>query len=71
MNQLAQLASQNDNPENLYAKMLTLWNQLQHTKSQRDMDQRAKAEIWRTVHEEDTERIAKVRFNLTHLFNAN
>jgi hypothetical protein len=62
MNQLAQLSTQNDNPENLHAKMHTLWNQLQHIKSQRNMDQRSKAEVWRTVREEDTEKLTKVSF---------
>lgn len=60
MAKLAELSKQNDNPESLYGKMLNLWNQLQYIKSQKDMDQRAKAEVWRTVREEDIETITKV-----------
>lgn len=60
MAKLAELSKQNDNPESLYGKMLNLWNQLQYIKSQKDMDQRAKAEVWRTVREEDIESITKV-----------
>lgn len=60
MAQLAELSKNNDNPENLYGKMLTLWNQLQYIKSQRDVDQRTKAAVWRTVREEDIETITKV-----------
>jgi predicted secreted protein len=56
-----QLMTQNDNPENLQNKMLQLYNQLQNIKHQRAMDQQNSTEMWRSVRDEDTEVIAKVR----------
>ncbi|KAI7908043.1 nucleoporin complex subunit 54-domain-containing protein [Cokeromyces recurvatus] len=60
MNKLSQMISQIDNPEQLNAKLVTLWNQLQAIKAQKSGEQDRKTEIWRTVNEEDTNIIAKV-----------
>lgn len=60
MNELSQIATQPDNPEQLHKKMLVLWSQLQHIIAQRMTGANGKAEIWRTVSDEDTNMIAKV-----------
>jgi nuclear pore complex protein Nup54 len=60
MNELSQIATQSDNPEQLNKKMLVLWNQLQRIIAQRVDGANGKAEIWRTVSDEDTNMIAKV-----------
>lgn len=60
MNELNQLASDSNNPEQLNAKMISLWNQLQSIKAKKTGDGQDKVEVWRTVNEEDTRVIAKV-----------
>ncbi|KAI9483076.1 MAG: nucleoporin complex subunit 54-domain-containing protein [Benjaminiella poitrasii] len=60
MNKLSQMTGQTDSPEQLNAKLVTLWNQLQAIKAQKIGEQNRKTEIWRTVNEEDTNIIAKV-----------
>jgi nuclear pore complex protein Nup54 len=58
--QMSQIAEQPDNPEQLNAKMIDLWNKLQQIIAQRKSGVNGKAEIWRTVSDEDTNMIAKV-----------
>ncbi|KAG1049802.1 hypothetical protein G6F43_007889 [Rhizopus delemar] len=57
--QLQKMARAKNCPEELYTKMVGLWNQIQAAKA-RMSETNGKTEIWRSVSEEDTNRIAKV-----------
>lgn len=69
MNELNELANSPNNPEKIQLKMNNLWNQLQAIKAQK-VSQRESAEVWRTVREQDTAHIAKVKMIYDfYLFN--
>ncbi|CEG62971.1 hypothetical protein RMATCC62417_00193 [Rhizopus microsporus] len=59
LEQLNQLAAPDNSPEELHAKMVHLWSRLQTAKAALS-DANNKNEVWRSVSEEDTNRIAKV-----------
>ncbi|KAI9276384.1 nucleoporin complex subunit 54-domain-containing protein [Sporodiniella umbellata] len=57
--QLQNLAGASNGPEELYTKMVGLWNQLQAYKA-RMSEIDARPEVWRSVSEDDTNRLAQV-----------